>query len=59
MVTSQGAFRARSASMAAVSSILLLVVAASPPDISFSSPLYTRTAPHPPGPGFLRHDPSV
>src|SRR5712671_5772678 len=45
--------------MAAISSMRLLVVAASPPEISFSTPRKRSTAPHPPGPGLPLHAPSV
>src|SRR5690349_2938616 len=45
--------------MTAVSSILLLVVAASPPNSSFSTLPSRRMAPHPPGPGLPRQAPSV
>src|SRR5712691_7879814 len=37
----------------------LLVVGASPPAISFSTPRKRSTAPHPPGPGLPLHAPSV
>ena len=46
-------------SIAAMSSILLFVVLASPPDISFSASPYLRMAPQPPGPGLPEHAPSV
>jgi len=39
--------------------ILLFVVFFSPPEISFSVPLYINIAPYPPGPGFPLHAPSV
>ena len=48
-----------SASMAAISSIRLFVVCASPPCSSFVTPFQRSTTPHPPGPGFPLHAPSV
>src|SRR4051812_9517174 len=42
-----------------MSSMRLLVVAASPPQSSFSLFLYLKTTPQPPGPGFPRQAPSV
>ena len=57
--TRQGRFSAFSASMAAVSSMRLLVVAVSPPQISRSCSPKIRIAPQPPGPGFPRQAPSV
>ena len=39
--------------------IILFVVFCSDPHISFLYPLYINTAPHPPGPGFPEHAPSV
>ena len=45
--------------MAAISSMRLLVVGASPPEISLSLPLKVRIAPQPPGPGFPEQAPSV
>ena len=57
--TMQGSFRACSPRITAVSSIRLLVVLASPPDISFSWPMYSRMAPQPPGPGLPEQAPSV
>src|SRR5258706_12794286 len=45
--------------MTAISSMRLLVVAAAPPQSSFSFPLKRRIAPQPPGPGLPRHAPSV
>ncbi len=48
-----------SALIAAMSSMRLLVVCASPPNISFSWPFQRSTAPHPPGPGLPEHAPSV
>src|SRR5439155_20599074 len=45
--------------MAAISSMRLLVVSASPPAISFSTPRKRSTAPHPPGPGLPLQAPSV
>src|SRR5574344_2852452 len=54
-----GRFMASRARMTASSSMRLLVVAASPPHISFSCPpLFSRT-PQPPGPGLPRQAPSV
>ena len=58
-VTLQGSLSAESASMAAVSSMRLLVVMGSPPDISRSMPRYTKIAPQPPLPGLPRQAPSV
>lgn len=58
-VTRQGCFRALSPSMAASSSMRLLVVIGSPPESSFSCPLYRRIAPQPPGPGVPEQAPSV
>ena len=57
--TSLDCFSASSAMMAAVSSIRLLVVAAAPPDSSFSWPRPRRMAPQPPGPGLPEQAPSV
>src|SRR5215217_7007252 len=57
--TAQDRLRALSASMAAVSSILLLVVRASPPFSSLVWPPYSRMAPQPPGPGLPEQAPSV
>src|SRR5690606_11789210 len=57
--TLQGRLRALSASMAAVSAILLLVVSASPPFNSLVCPPYSRMAPQPPGPGLPEQAPSV
>src|ERR1700676_54005 len=45
--------------MAAISSMRLLVVGASPPASSFSTLRKRKTAPHPPGPGLPLHAPSV
>src|SRR6266851_8985399 len=45
--------------MAAISSMRLLVVGASPPASSFSTPRKRSTAPQPPGPGLPLHAPSV
>ena len=45
--------------MAAISSMRLLVVARSPPEISFSCAPERRIAPQPPGPGLPLHAPSV
>src|SRR5690606_34670277 len=57
--TVQGRLRALSASMAAVSSILLLVVSCSPPQSSLVLSPYCRIAPQPPGPGLPEQAPSV
>src|SRR5690606_18945484 len=57
--TVQGRLRALSASMAAVSSILLLVVSCSPPHNSLVLSPYCRIAPQPPGPGLPEQAPSV
>src|SRR5690606_34237780 len=57
--TAQGRVRALSASMAAVSSILLLVVSASPPFNSLRCRPNCRIAPQPPGPGLPEQAPSV
>jgi hypothetical protein len=48
-----------SAWMAAISSIRLFVVSGSPPCSSFVTPFQRSTTPHPPGPGFPLHAPSV
>ena len=45
--------------MAAISSILLFVVCGSPPCSSLVTSFQRSTAPHPPGPGFPLHAPSV
>ena len=58
-MTRQGCFRALKPSMAASSSMRLLVVIGSPPESSFSIPLYRKTAPQPPGPGLPEQAPSV
>src|ERR1700749_2222005 len=50
---------ASSAWMAAISSIRLFVVSGSLPYSSFSLPCHWSTTPHPPGPGFPLHAPSV
>jgi hypothetical protein len=57
--TSHGSFSAFSASIAAISSMRLLVVSASPPDSSLRVPLKRRIAPQPPGPGLPEQAPSV
>src|SRR5574343_1833436 len=54
-----GRFIASMARMAAVSSMRLLVVSASPPHSSFSCGPRRRIAPLPPGPGLPRQAPSV
>src|SRR4051794_41890801 len=56
---SQGRFSACSARIAASSSIRLLVVSGSPPDISFSRAPERMIAPQPPGPGLPLQAPSV
>jgi mannose-6-phosphate isomerase-like protein (cupin superfamily) len=58
-VTVVGRCSASSAWMAAISSIRLFVVCASPPYSSFSRPAPWSTTPHPPGPGLPLHAPSV
>ena len=45
--------------LTAVSSMRLLVVVSSPPEIIFSAPLYSRIAAQPPGPGLPEQAPSV
>src|SRR5690242_9094272 len=57
--TRQGRFSASSPLIAAMSSIRLLVVSASPPEISRSFSPIRRSTAQPPGPGFPRHAPSV
>src|SRR5687768_2183841 len=57
--TRLGRLSASSARITAVSSMRLLVVAASPPHSSFSTPLARSSAPQPPGPGFPRQAPSL
>jgi len=57
--TREGFFKASSAEMAAISSMRLLVVRASPPLSSFRCWPETNIAPQPPGPGFLEQAPSV
>src|ERR1700733_14047907 len=59
MVTEDGFFSAFNPSITAVISMRLLVVAASPPDNSFSCAPMRRIAPQPPGPGFPEQAPSV
>ncbi len=56
---SQGSLSCSSARMIPISSMRLLVVSASPPEISLRTPLYSRIAPQPPGPGLPLHAPSV
>lgn len=58
-VMSQGSLSCSSARMIPISSMRLLVVSASPPEISLRTPLYSRIAPQPPGPGLPLHAPSV
>jgi hypothetical protein len=58
-LTRHGFLSAFSASIAAISSMRLLVVRASPPDSSRSLPPERRIAPQPPGPGLPLHAPSV
>ena len=55
----QGSLSADRPSMAAVSSMRLFVVSASPPDSSFSKPPQRSMAAQPPGPGLPRQAPSV
>ena len=57
--TIQGSFSACKARMTPVSSMRLLVVSASPPDISLVWGPYCKIAPQPPGPGFPEQAPSV
>jgi hypothetical protein len=57
--TVTGRFSASSAAIAAINSMRLLVVCASPPESSFSTPLKVRIAPQPPGPGLPEQAPSV
>ena len=57
--TTHGSFSASSAEITAVSSMRLLVVDSSPPEIIFSAPLYSRIAAQPPGPGLPEQAPSV
>ena len=57
--TREGLFSASSAEIAAISSMRLLVVAASPPQISLRCVPEIRIAPQPPGPGFPEQAPSV
>src|ERR1043166_2258321 len=59
MVTEDGPFRDSSARIAAMISMRLLVVANSPPEISFSRRPERRMAPQPPGPGFPEQAPSL
>src|ERR1051326_1740714 len=59
MVTDDGLFRDSNARIAAIISMRLLVVANSPPEISFSRRPERRMAPQPPGPGFPEQAPSV
>ena len=58
-VTEHFSFRASRAAMTAESSMRLLVVLASPPESSFSWPLYVNIAAQPPGPGLPEQAPSV
>ncbi len=55
----QDFFSASSAEIAAINSMRLLVVWASPPFNSFSTSPKRRIAPQPPGPGFPEQAPSV
>src|SRR5690554_3880313 len=57
--TSQARVSALSASMAAVSSMRLLVVSSAPPHSSLVLSPYCRMAPQPPGPGLPEQAPSV
>src|SRR5438105_8210644 len=59
MTTSDRFLRASRPRIAAISSMRLLVVEASPPEISFSCFPDLRIAAHPPGPGFPEQAPSV
>ena len=58
-VTRVGRFKAARPMMAAVSSMRLLVVAASDPDSSLCVPFQLSSTPQPPGPGLPRQAPSV
>ena len=55
----QGSFSRDSAWITAVSSMRLLVVAASPPESSRLWGPYIKIAPQPPGPGLPEQAPSV
>jgi hypothetical protein len=57
--TSQALLSALSAVIAASNSMRLLVVSASPPDISLTVVPWRRMAPQPPGPGLPEQAPSV
>jgi hypothetical protein len=57
--TLQGCLRALRPSIAAIISMRLLVVCASPPETSFSTPPNRSSAAQPPGPGFPAQAPSV
>src|SRR5271166_4508188 len=57
--TRQGCLRDSSAAIAAISSMRLLVVAASPPISSFSWSPQRSSTPQPPGPGLPEQAPSV
>ena len=59
MLTAQGCFNDDRASIAAVSSMRLLVVRRSPPNSSLVCPPELRNAPQPPGPGLPLQAPSV
>ena len=52
-------FKASSAEIAAISSMRLLVVTASPPESSLRCRPEINIAPQPPGPGFPEQAPSV
>src|SRR5438874_6262687 len=58
-VTSHGSLRARRPSIAALSSMRLLVVLGSLPYISLTNPSKRRIHAQPPGPGLPTHAPSV
>ena len=58
-VTAQRSLSAESAAITPESSMRLFVVLASPPESSFSWPLYLSIAAQPPGPGLPEQAPSV
>ena len=58
-LTAHGSFSAERPAITACSSIRLLVVCASVPEISFLAEPHRSRHAQPPGPGFPRHDPSV
>src|SRR5471030_588714 len=57
--TSQERLSSSRPRIAPINSMRLLVVLASPPQSSFSTPLHTSSAPQPPGPGLPLQAPSV